>query len=105
MTDTIPFPGGPPATTPTPDDLNVPSISISPSLIINALKCIDAAASRGAYQGGELSAVGGIRDNLYGLIKPIAERLKKEQDEAAAKAEANVAANPENVIPLDPSVQ
>jgi hypothetical protein len=34
----------------------------------NCIKCIDAAAQRGAFQGNELSTVGGVRDIIQGLI-------------------------------------
>lgn len=61
------------------------NLSVHPSLIINALKCIDAAAGRGAYQGGELSVVGGVRDSLYAHVSDIVEALAKQEK---AKAEA-----------------
>lgn len=71
------------------NDLNANTLSVSPALIINALKCIDAGANRGAYQGGELSSVGSVRDQLYTLVAPIVEEMaKKEKAKAeAAKAE------------------
>lgn len=43
-------------------------VTVGKDLIVNALKCIDAAANRGAYQGGELSTVGSVRDSLYVLV-------------------------------------
>lgn len=58
--------------------LNQETLSISPAVVINALKCIDAAAQRGAFQGGELSAVGNIRDNLYTKVAHILEALPKQ---------------------------
>ena len=45
--------------------INEETLAVSPALIINALKCIDAGAQRGAFSGGELSAVGNVRDHLY----------------------------------------
>jgi len=68
------------------DRLTQETVTVSPALIINALKCIDAAAQRGTYQGGELSAVGGVRDALYSKVSTIVEALDKQaKAEAAAK--------------------
>jgi hypothetical protein len=50
-------------------------ITVNVALLINALKCIDAAAQRGAYQGGELSQVGGVRDALYGHTKDVIDAI------------------------------
>jgi hypothetical protein len=47
----------------------VPSKEVPTDLIINALKCVDAAAARGAFQGGELTSVGQVRDGLYILVE------------------------------------
>jgi hypothetical protein len=69
------------------NDLNVNTLNISPALVINALKCIDAAANRGAYHGGELSSVGGVRDQLYSMVSTIVEELSK-QEKAKVNTEA-----------------
>jgi hypothetical protein len=55
------------------------------TLVINAIKCIDAAANRGAFHGGELSTVGGVRDQLYVLVKDeVEEMVAKEKATAEA---------------------
>lgn len=59
-------------------------VQIEPAHIINALKCIDTAAQRGAFMGGELSSVGGVRDALYAQVEPV---LKKLEEENKAKTE------------------
>lgn len=64
-------------------------VKVQKHLIINALKCIDAAAQRGAYQGGEMSAVGGVRDALYSLVeKEVEELVRRAKADAEAKASA-----------------
>jgi hypothetical protein len=50
------------------------SVPVSPELVANAIKCIDVAASRGAFKGEELSTVGSVRDALVGSIQHL---LKK----------------------------
>ncbi len=40
------------------------NVTVDRQLIAQALKCIDLAAERGAFKGGELSPVGSIRDTL-----------------------------------------
>lgn len=83
--ETIPFPGTAETTPRTEsvevNDLNEKTLTISPALVINALKCIDAGANRGAYQGGELSSVGGVRDQLYAMVAPIVEEMSKQAKE------------------------
>ena len=50
-----------------------PSIQINPQIIVNAIKCIDASATRGAFQGGEMTTVGQTRDALYSTIAHLIE--------------------------------
>jgi hypothetical protein len=57
------------------------SVIIGKDLVINALKCIDAAANRGAYQGGELSTVGQVRDSLYILVSSEVEKAAADAQE------------------------
>lgn len=57
------------------------SVIIGKDLVINTIKCIDAAATRGAYQGGELSTVGSIRDNLYTLVSSEIKEAEKAAEE------------------------
>ena len=56
-------------------------VTIKKDLVINALKCIDAAASRGAYRGGELSTVGTVRDSLYVLVADEVETMMAEKED------------------------
>lgn len=58
------------------ESLHTP-VEITPALIINALKCIDTASTRGAFQGGELSSVGSVRDGLYNLVADVVKELEK----------------------------
>jgi hypothetical protein len=62
---------------------DVREVTTTSALIINALKCIDAAAGRGSYQGGELSTVGAVRDGLYSLVSEEVEALVKQEQAAA----------------------
>jgi len=64
--------------------------TVPQDLIINALKCIDAAAKRGAYHGGELSSVGHVRDGLYDTVSDVIEEIIAA--EQAAMAPGNDAA-------------
>ena len=54
-------------------------IEIEPAHLINALKCIDTAAQRGAFYGGEMSPVGRVRDAIFAKVSPILEQLEKER--------------------------
>jgi len=67
-------------------------------VIINALKCIDAAAARGAYQGGELSSVGKIRDTLYTVVEVEIDQLVEAQKKEKAAAEE---VQPEPAVSID----
>ena len=68
-----------------PSNAKEEMVSLSPTVVINALKCIDTSAQRGAFYGGELTAVGGVRDALYASVEPILKELEKQQkaEEAA----------------------
>lgn len=73
----IPFPAQPREE----QSVNPPQLQIAPPvetlpvpLIIDAIKCIDVAAQRGAYQGGELSTIGCVRDALYNAISQYVEQ-------------------------------
>lgn len=55
----------------------------------NVLKIIDAAAERGAFKGGELTAVGTVRDKIATFlvaVTPAEEPAEAEQAEAKAPA-------------------
>ena len=52
----------------------------------NAVKVIDAACTRGAFRGEEMSGVGAVRDKLVAFI--VASAPKQEGGEAAADAGA-----------------
>lgn len=73
-------------------------ISIEPAQLINALKCIDTAAQRGAFYGGELSSVGGVRDALYAKVEPMLKELEKQKK---AQEEAEGTASEETTISED----
>jgi len=83
---TVQFPTkeAPAAEVPTAD-IKMPTKEVPVDVLINALKCIDAAAARGAYQGGEMSSVGSIRDTLYAIVEAeinaIVEQQKTEKSE------------------------
>jgi hypothetical protein len=69
-----------------PDDVQEDA-TVKVALLINALKCIDAAAQRGAYQGGELSQVGHVRDTLYAHSKDVIEAIEKSQQEQTSEGQ------------------
>ena len=80
--ETVKFPNeGEPTVETTATDIR--EVTTTSALIINALKCIDAAAGRGSYQGGELSTVGAVRDGLYSLVSEEVEALVKQEQAAA----------------------
>jgi hypothetical protein len=64
----------------TEPDENPPQVVVGKDLLINALKCIDAASTRGAYRGGELSTVGSVRDALYVLVADEVEKMMAEKE-------------------------
>lgn len=70
--------------------------SIPIHLIINGIKCIDAAAKRGAYHGGEMSTIGYIRDNLYQSVADVIEKAEEEQNPSSDKSKEKE----DNVIPF-----
>ena len=55
--------------------------------IANALNIIDAAASRGAFQGPELSQVGQVRDRLEAWVKEKAPPPEEVEPPAPPEAE------------------
>lgn len=66
-------------------DANIPdantNVVVGKELLINALKCIDAAATRGSYRGGELSTVGSVRDALYVLVADEVEAMMSSKED------------------------
>lgn len=52
-------------------------------ILQNALACIDAAISRGAYKGNEISSVGAVRDDLESKINYFIEQQKLESEISA----------------------
>lgn len=62
----------------------------------NVIKIIDAAAERGAFKGGELTAVGTVRDKIQGFLTAVAPPAAAEE---AAPADADPAAKPAKAAP------
>lgn len=56
-------------------------VVVGKELLINALKCVDAAAARGSYRGGELSMVGSVRDALYVLVADEVEAMMSSKED------------------------
>lgn len=54
-------------------------------ILQNALACIDAAISRGAYKGNEISSVGAVRDSLESKINFFVEQQKTFQENLTNK--------------------
>lgn len=78
------------------------AIPVEPALLINALKCIDSAAQRGAFYGGELTAVGRVRDGIFAKVEPILkqmEKMQKAQEAAEEKANTEVATEASDETP------
>ena len=53
-----------------------------------ALRIIDVAAKRGAFEGAELSSVGSIRDRFAAFVDFHTPKEEKETDEATTEGEA-----------------
>lgn len=88
-------------------DANQPALRAIPEdLIINALKCIDAACKRGAFHGGEMSTVGHVRDNLYASVADVIDAMMAEQQAQADAPEVELGPDDNHAVaePGEPGV-